>query len=128
MLSKPLEWNFSHKALLSELPFDKKGTLQACINKLTETGYLRIVQERTKGKLGKTLWYVYDVPYPECRDSDNKKPPYPKIPDSGKPTSYKVKNIKNKAAVPALEGGEQPLPSHIYYDEELGEYRRKENT
>lgn len=149
MLSKPQDWNFSHKALLSELPFDKKGAVQACINKLTEIGYLRIVQERTKGKLGKTLWYVYDVPYPNIRDTareatqpkeiadgspypkyrdtDRKKPPYPGIPDSGKSTSYKIKNIQMKEAVPAMEGGAQ-LPEGIYYDPDSGEFRRKETT
>lgn len=36
--------------------------------------------------------------------------------------------MENKTAVPALGGGEQPLPSHIYYDEESGEYRRRENA
>ena len=146
MLSKPQDWNFSHKALLAELPYDKKGAVQACINKLTETGYLRIVQERTKGKLGKTLWYVYDVPNPKyqdtaieasqpenhrCdvpnpkyRDTDNQKSPYPEIPDSAKPTSYKIKNKQKKEAAPALEGGAQ-LPEGIYFDHESGEFRRK---
>lgn len=111
MLSKPQEWNFSHKSLLAELPFDKKGTVQACISKLEETGYLRIVQERKQGKLGKTQWYVYDVPYPE-------------IPDSGKPASYKRKNIKKEKAVPGFGAGEQPLGT-VYFDTESGEWRRK---
>lgn len=124
MLSKPQDWNFSHKALLAELPYDKKGAVQACINKLTEAGYLRIVQERTKGKLGKTLWYVYDVPYPKYRDTDKQKSPYPEIPYSGKPTSYKIKNKQKKEATPALEGGAQ-LPEGIYFDSESGEFRRK---
>ena len=149
MLSKPQDWNFSHKALLSELPFDKKGAVQACINKLTEIGYLRIVQERTKGKLGKTLWYVYDVPYPNIRDAaieptqpkemaddlphpkyrdtDNKAPPYPEIPDSGKSTSLKKHIKQKKKAVPATEGGAQ-LPEGIYYDPNSGEFRRKDTT
>ena len=127
MLSKPQDWNFSHKALLSELSFDKKGAVQACINKLTEIGYLRIVQERTKGKLGKTLWYVYDVPYPNIRDTDDKVPPYPEIPDSGKPTSYKIQNIQKKEAAPAVEGGTQHSEG-FYRDPETGEWRRKGNT
>lgn len=127
MLSKPQDWNFSHKALLSELPFDKKGAVQACINKLTEIGYLRIVQERTKGKLGKTLWYVYDVPYPKYRDTDNKAPPYPEIPDSGKSTSFKKHIEQKKSAVPATEGGAQ-LPEGFYYDPDSREFRRKEIT
>ena len=127
---------------MSELPFDKKGTIQSCINKLTQIGYLRIVQERTKGKLGKTLWYVYDAPYPNIRDTaiepsqrpkmadgspypnirdaDNKTPPHPKIPDSGKSTSYKRKNIKKKEDVSAMEGGTH-LPEGIYW-------RRKRRT
>ena len=124
MLSKPQDWNFSHKALLAELPYDKKGAVQACINKLTETGYLRIVQERTKGKLGKTLWYVYDAPNPKYRDTDNQKLPYPEMPDSGKPTSYKIKNKQKKEAAPAIEGGAQ-LPEDIFFDQESGEFRRK---
>ena len=124
MLSKPQEWNFSHKSLLAELPFDKKGTVQACISKLEETGYLRIVQERKQGKLGKTQWYVYDVPYPDIRDTDNRLPPYPEIPDSGKPASYKRKNIKKEKAVPGFGAGEQPL-GNVYLDTESGEWRRK---
>lgn len=82
------------------------------------------MQERTKGKLGKTLWYVYDVPNPKYRDTDNPKSPYPEIPDSGKPTSYKIKNKQKKEAAPALEGGAQ-LPEGIYFDHESGEFRRK---
>ena len=146
MLSKPQDWNFSHKALLAELQYDKKGAIQACINKLTETGYLRIVQQRTKGKLGKTLWYVFDspnpkyqdtvieasqpknhrcdAPNPKYRDTANPKSPYPEIPDSGKPTSYKIKNKQKKEAAPALKGGVQ-LPEEIYFDYESGEFRRK---
>ena len=124
MLSKPQDWNFSHKALLAELPHDKKGTVQACINKLTKTGYLRIDQERIKGKLGKTVWYVFDEPNPKYRDTENPKSPYPEIPDSGKPTSYKIKNKQKKEAVPALEGGAQH-PEGVYFDNEAGEYRRK---
>lgn len=127
MLSKPQDWNFSHKAILAELPFDKKGAVQACINKLTELGYLKIVQERTSGKLGKTIWYVYDTPYPKYRDTDNQKSPYPEIPDSGKPTSYKRKTKQKKEAAPAFKGGAQ-LPDGIYFDNESGEFRRKGNA
>lgn len=129
MLSKPPEWNFSHKALLAELPYDKKGVVQACINKLTETGYLRIVQERSSGRLSKTVWYVYDVPYPNIRDTvaTEHDSPYPEIPDSGKSTSYKRKNVKKKEAVPAVGGGAQPSKD-LYRDPETGEWRRKENT
>ena len=126
MLSKPPEWNFSHKALLAELPFDKKGVVQASINKLTETGYLQITQERSSGRLGKTVWYVYDVPYPNIRDAVTESP-YPEIPDSGKPTTYKRKNIKKKEATPAIEGGAQ-LSEGFYLDPETGQWRRKECT
>lgn len=126
MLSKPPEWNFSHKALLAELPYDKKGVVQACVKKLTETGYLRIVQERSSGRLGKTVWYVYDVPYPNIRDTVEESP-YPEIPDSGKSTSYKRKNAKKKEAVPAAESGAQPS-KELYRDPETGEWRRKENA
>lgn len=129
MLSKPPEWNFSHKALLTELSYDKKGVVQACVNKLTETGYLRIVQERSSGRLGKTVWYVYDVPYPNIRDTvaTEYDSPYPEIPDSGKQTSYKRKNVKKKEAVPAAESGAQPS-KELYRDPETGEWRRKENA
>lgn len=129
MLSKPPEWNFSHKALLTELPYDKKGVVQACVNKLTETGYLRIVQERSSGRLGKTVWYVYDVPYPNIRDTvaTEHDSPYPEIPDSGKPTSYKRKNVKKKEAVSALEGGTQ-LSEKFYIDPVSREWRRRENA
>lgn len=124
MLSKPAEWNFSHKALLMELPHDKKGSIQNCVNKLTETGYLRIVQERTNGRLGKTVWYVYDSPYPNIQDTEENKTPYPRIPDSSKSTAYKRKNKEKEKAVPGLEAGRQPL-GNCYYDQEAGEWRRK---
>lgn len=122
MLSKPKEWNFSHKTLLVELPHDKKGAIQACVNKLTETGYLRIAQERTNGRLGKTVWYVYDSPYPNIQDAAEDDPPYPEIPDSGKSTSYKRKNIKK--AVPGSEAGRQPL-GNCYLDQDAGEWRKR---
>ena len=122
MLSKPTEWNFSHKALLAELPHDKKGAIQACVNKLTETGYLRISQERTNGKLGKAVWYVYDSPYPSIQDSEEIHSPHPKIPGSGKSTSYKRKNIEK--AAPSIDAGRQPS-GNCYYDHDAGEWRRK---
>lgn len=136
MLSKPPEWNFSHKALLAELPYDKKGVVQSCINKLTETGYLRITQERSCGRLGKTVWYVYDVPYPNIRDTAAQTPqsgktehgsPYPEIPEPGKPPSYKRKKIKKKDAVFALEGGTQ-LSENLYFNQESGEWCWKEKV
>ena len=88
MLSKPPEWNFSHKALQAELKLDKKGAIQKSVTNLQKAGYLKIVQERKNGRLGKAVWYVYDTPYPNIRDTA----PYPEIPDSGKSTSYKRKN------------------------------------
>lgn len=48
MLSKPQDWNFSHKALLSELPSESKGSIQASINELTKSGYVQLSRkERT---------------------------------------------------------------------------------
>lgn len=123
MLSKPAEWNFSHKALLAELPFDKKGTIQTSINKLVSLGYLKITQERKKGKLGKTVWYVYDTPHPDIRDTV-RDAPHPEIPDSGKSTSYKKESIKKKAAVSAVEGGAQ-LMERYYLDPVSGGWREK---
>lgn len=65
-----------------------------------------------------------DAPNPKYRDTANPKSPYPEIPDSGKPTSYKIKNKQKKEAAPALKGGVQ-LPEEIYFDYESGEFRRK---
>lgn len=121
MLSKPQDWNFSHKAILAELQFDKKGAIQASINNLSRIGYLEIIQERNNGRLGKTVWYVSDTPYPNIQDTA----PYPEIPDSGKSTSYKRKNIKKKKADPGVEAGSQPC-GNLYFDSDAGEWRRKE--
>ena len=114
MLSMPPDWNFSHNALLKELRFDKKGAVQSCIKKLKELGYLKIIQERNNGRLGNKIWYVCDTPYPD-------------IPNFGISSAYKINNIKKKKAVPTCWGGEQPS-YEIYYDPELGEYRRRERT
>lgn len=110
MLSKPPEWNFSHKALQAELKLDKKGAIQKSVTNLQKAGYLKIVQERKNGRLGKAVWYVYDTPYPE-------------IPDSGKPASYKRNNIIK--ADPGFKAGSQPF-DNLYFDEDAGEWRRKE--
>lgn len=127
MLSKPPEWSFSHKALQAELKLDKKGAIQKSVTNLQKAGYLKIVQERHNGRLGKATWYVSDTPCPNIRDTVLEGTPYPEIPDSGKSTSYKRKNIKKKETVPAVEGGAQ-LPEGIYYDPDSGEFRRKEIT
>lgn len=124
MLSKPQDWNFSHKALLSELPSESKGSIQASINELTKSGYVQIIQERKNGRLGKATWYVSDTPYPNIRDAVTVDTPYPGIPDSGKSTSYKRKNIKKKEAVPAVEGGTQ-LAEGYYLDPESEKWRRR---
>lgn len=119
MLSKPPEWNFSHKALQAELKLDKKGAIQKSVTNLQKAGYLKIVQERKNGRLGKAVWYVYDTPYPNIQDAV----PYPEIPDSGKPASYKRNNIIK--ADPGFKAGNQPF-DNLYFDEDAGEWRRKE--
>lgn len=116
MLSRPQNWNFSHRALQEALPLDTKGKIQASVTHLSKIGYLKIEQERNGGQLGKTTWFIYDTPYPDMQDTA----PYPGIPDSGKAASYKVSNTKK--ATPALEGGRQP---EIYFDPESGAYRRR---
>ena len=116
MLSKPQNWNFSHRALQEALPLDTKGKIQASVTHLSKIGYLKIEQERNGGQLGKTTWFIYDTPYPDMQDTA----PYPGIPDSGKAASYKVQN--RKKAVPAVEGGQQP---GLYYDIESGEWKRR---
>lgn len=118
MLSKPPEWNFSHKALQAELKLDKKGAIQKSVTNLQKAGYLKIVQGRNNGRMGKAVWYVYDTPYPNIQDTA----PHPEIPDSGKPASYKRNNIIK--ADSGFKAGNQPF-DNLYYDEDAGEWRQK---
>lgn len=121
MLSKPPEWVFSHKSLLGELPLDTKGGIQGSVNKLRQLGYLQIIQERHRGQLGKTVWYISDTPYPNMQDTAGAPPPYPEIPGSGKPAPYKIH--REKSAAPALEGGVQP---GCFFDKTAGTWKRRD--
>lgn len=120
MLSRPENWCFSTSSL-NTLYEGRTGkeSLAKSVKRLQELGYLVIERKRTPGgKLGASVWTVYDTPQtekPECGS------PQPGKPDSGFPPLKKI-DYKKDMAAPALEGGQQP---EVYYDTESGEWKRR---
>ena len=135
MLSKPADWKFTKKNILSEISQDGDRSLQAAVKKLQDMGYLTITRgDRRKGKLAESIWTVYDTPQLQNAVVEQAQPkksecdlPQLRFPSVQNAVDYKINNNKKKKAVPATEGVAQ-LPEGIYYDPDSGEFRRKETT
>lgn len=134
MLSKPQDWKFSYDGMLAERPTDGKAALQKSIKVLQAARYLKIEKKRNKGRLGESIWYVYDSPYIENQYVAN--PLRQKKAEIDSPRidlPYTVnqpqlkKYITKENAAPAIEGGAQ-LSEGFYLDPETGQWRRKECT
>ena len=124
MLSKPPDWEFSKLSIVGELKLDGESSIKSGIKNLKAAGYLEIRQERIKGKVSRSIWTVSDTPQGCFSPADSPQGRYPPMENS--PYTKERINKRNKAA-PALEGGAQ-LPEGIYFDNESGEFRRKENA
>lgn len=125
MLAKPVEWRFSHAALLAELPRDGKKAVQRSVSELQEYGYLTIEQPQTRGRLGPAVWTVSDTPLPATSNELNElseTSPHPPLSGAEKEGPYKGLSKKRvDAAAPAVKGGAQP-PG--FYLDACGEWRR----
>lgn len=126
MLSKPPSWEFSKISLVQELKLDGEGSIKAGIKSLKTAGYLEIRQERIKGKVSRSIWTVSDSPQ-GCFSPTAPQGCFLPVENSPliKDRIYKTENPeKQGTADPAFEGGDQPSPKGVYYDEEAGIWRR----
>lgn len=140
----PPDWKFTRAGIVENMGLDGDRSVRSGVKKLQELGYLVITKgQRQKGKLPESIWTVYDVPQLQNAVMDSPQvqnepvvrgkeravnispqvhyPPVQNAPD------YKVNKYKSKKAVPAVEGGAQ-LSEKMYFDEKIGEWRRKENA
>ena len=135
MLSKPPDWKFTKKNILSEISQDGERSLQAAVYKLKDAGYLKITRgNRKKGKLAESIWTVYDTPQlqnavMEKTESQKEKCSSPQLryPAVQNAVDYKRNNNKIENAVPAMMGGVQLGGEYYYQDPKTGGYVRKEN-
>ena len=135
MLSKPPDWKFTKKNILSEISQDGDRSLQAAVKNLRAAGYLTITRgNRKKGKLAESIWTVRDVPQlqnaaMEKTESQKQKSGSPQLrsPSVQNAVDYKRNNDKIENAVPALMGGVQLGGEYYYQDPITKGYVRKEN-
>lgn len=124
MLSKPPDWEFSKLSIVNELKLDGESSIKSGVKNLKSAGYLEIRQERTKGKVVRSVWTVSDTPQGCFNPTDIPQGRFPPM-ENGPYTKEYFK--QKKEAAPAFKGGAQ-LPDGIYFDNESGEFRRKGNA
>ena len=133
MLSKPPEWRFTKKSILSEIGQDGDRAIQASVKKLQAAGYLTIISgDREKGRITGSVWTVYDVP--QLRNEATEQTsgltrvcssPQLRSPAVVNAVDNKEINNKQVSAAPATPCG-APLAG-FYFDSDSGEWRRKEH-
>lgn len=121
MLSKPPDWAFSKKSIVTELARDGESSVQAGVKNLQQAGYLRIDRMRSeKGQLDTVVWTVFDSPQLENHAMGSS--PQRRFPALDN-TSYTKNRVNKRKAAPALEGGAQP---GCFFDKSAGTWKRRD--
>ena len=131
MLSKPKDWKFSYDALSKECQQDGRAALKASVKRLQKAGYLTIERKRLKGKIGESLWCIYDAPHVEnqhvAKANTEEADTQPHVEKPHVENRHVLQSTyEQRGATPAIEGGTQPQ-SRFYKDAETGKWRDREN-
>lgn len=91
MLSLPDDWEFSIRGLTSIFKNDGRDAVQVSLKRIEKAGYLSMEQIREKGRLGKVIWTVSDIPTSPCTEI-----PYTEKPCTVNPPQNKYSRTEDR--------------------------------